>query len=120
MRKILIVTHGEFGQGLLDVSREYFGADGDFQFIGFDGSLELSVLNDQIIEYICSNEFDELLCLVDIRGGTPYNIASRIAVDNKKVKVISGINLAMILQLIVNKNSNITEIIEAARESIGG
>lgn len=118
MRKIVVITHGDFGKSLLDVGINFFGANESFKSLVFDENMEVSVLENEILNQLDSNS--EILCLVDIRGGTPYNVAKKISMVNSDVEVITGVNLGMILQLIVQPDSSAEQIKNAAIESIGG
>lgn len=120
MRKIIIITHGSFGKTLLEVATNFFGASDNFIALEFDDTLDIAVLTDELYELIVKYKDSDVLCLVDIKGGTPYNVTKRLSLDNPNVTVISGLNLGMLLQLIVNENSTHTEIIDAAKSSIGG
>lgn len=119
MNKILIVTHGHAGEHLLAVASEFFGAGDNFETVSFEADQSLEDLFLDISSRI-ENKDKTVYCLTDIPGGTPYNIAKRISFENKNIKVISGVNLAMIIQLIVKPDSSSLEIVNSAKDSIQG
>ena len=71
------------------------------------------------IEQLDKNK--EILFLTDIYGGTPSNIASSF-INEKKIQLISGLNLAMIIKAINYRdlplNELVEKIIEGGRQSI--
>lgn len=44
---------------------------------------------------------DEIFILSDIFGATPFNTAAKLATENPKIKVISGVCTAMVIYLVV-------------------
>ncbi|MDH5711802.1 MAG: PTS sugar transporter subunit IIA [Gammaproteobacteria bacterium] len=71
------------------------------------------------IEQLDKNK--EILFLTDIYGGTPSNIASSF-INDEKIRLISGLNLAMIIKAINYRdlplNELVEKIIEGGRQSI--
>lgn len=45
------------------------------------------------------NKDDGVLFLVDIFGGSPFKIASSIALQNENMDIITGVNLPMLLEI---------------------
>jgi len=54
---------------------------------------------------------DGVLIMTDMYGSTPSNIAHRLA-DNKRVKVVSGVNLPMIVRALNYPSLPLTEMAE--------
>ena len=71
------------------------------------------------IEQLDKNK--EILFLTDIYGGTPSNIASSF-INGQRIRLISGLNLAMIIKAINYRDLPLSElvekIIEGGRQSI--
>ncbi len=120
MRKILLITHGDFGKSLLEVATIFFGANENFKSLEFNENMEIIHLENQVLNEIDEQDSLKILCLVDIKGGTPYNVAKKISLINEDVEVCSGLNLGMILQLIMQPGSSFDDVKNAAIESIGG
>lgn len=53
-----------------------------------------------------------VLFLSDIYGGTPSNVATYLAIENKDMIVYSGFNLPVLLELMYKRNLSIEEIKE--------
>ncbi|MNP81427.1 PTS system mannose-specific EIIAB component [compost metagenome] len=46
-----------------------------------------------------------MLFLVDLFGGSPYNAASRIAAETENTDIVSGVNLPMLVDVLVGRES---------------
>ena len=54
---------------------------------------------------------DDILILADLFGGSPFNRALCESCEDKKIKVIAGVNLPMIIEAIMNKSSNLDDVV---------
>jgi len=54
---------------------------------------------EKLTERVANLEGQEILALVDLLGGTPYNIMSRQACTGK-LECVTGVNLPMLLELL--------------------
>ena len=53
--------------------------------------------------------------MVDLFGGSPYNAASRIAIDNDNMDIITGVNLPMYLEISQAMSfSTVSELVNTA------
>lgn len=104
--KIIILTHGNFSQGILSAVELILGKQ--------ENVFPFSVLENCNIEELTNklkNEIDrstqkgeEVLFLTDVFFGTPFNIITQLMKDNSFTH-ITGINLPLLLEIISNKNS---------------
>lgn len=95
MVKIVLMTHGNLGQALLDTAKDICCFEGqNVTTFSVSGKVNLEELESKV-KAICAEE--ETLILVDTFGGTACNIALKCAVDNDKVFVVCGLNLNMLL-----------------------
>ena len=113
---LLIVTHGEVGQALLDSAHAMLG--GSVLKAGV-----ISVSNESDPDEVAgeveaaissSSQVDGVLLLTDIYGATPSNIAMRFQDDEAKVMVVSGINLPMLVRVLNYPDLNINQLQEKA------
>jgi len=58
---------------------------------------------------------DNILFLVDVFGGTPYNSAVQLVFDHPAADVVTGVNLPMLLELAATKE---TSDLEALRQQL--
>ena len=115
--KLLIVSHGEFCNGILDSYQMIAGENKNIVAVSLtDAGIQDFVerLTDQLAKFAS----DAVLMLTDIKGGTPYNEAYKNYLSNdKRVRVVAGMNLPMVIELGLSlSNSSLTALEELAIE----
>jgi len=113
---LLIVTHGEVGQALLDSAYAMLG--GSVLQVGVVSVSNVSDSDDVVKEVGAAisklNQKDGVLLLTDIYGATPSNIAMRFQDDGVQVMVVSGINLPMLIRVLNYPDLSIEQLLEKA------
>lgn len=102
---ILIVSHGDFAAGLLNAVELIAGRQEKVTTIGLhheDGVEEFESKVNQALKEL--DEGDGVLAFVDILGGTPSNVIFR-SLAKKKFKAIAGMNMAMVVQAVMMRDS---------------
>lgn len=114
MYKILLVTHGELGQGLKNTLKMFNSDIEHVHFVSLDESgvdnfrADLLKKFDEI--YV---EGEELLVLADLFGGTPFNVAGVELIGKYSgVEIISGVNLPMLLEASLMKEMELIDVID--------
>ncbi len=99
MVSILVSGHGNISLGLLDAFEMIFGGDPNVQaapFLKGEGLPQVTEKFTKVYEQLA--EGDELLILVDVFGGTPYNAAAQLAFGKSNVDIVTGVSLPMLLE----------------------
>lgn len=113
---LVICTHGKFSDELVKASEMIFGKQEDVRTITFEpgeSADELVGKYERAIEQL--GEKDEILFIVDLFGGSPYNAASRIVADHENMDIIAGVNLPMLLEIYMQRtNSSLPELVDVA------
>ncbi|MCR5504166.1 MAG: hypothetical protein K6E94_01100 [Elusimicrobiaceae bacterium] len=111
MVKLILITHGNLGQTLLETAKDICCFKGqDVLVFSVSGKVNLEEL-EQKIKAICDE--GETLILVDTFGGTACNIALKCAAENEKSFVVCGLNLNMLLTASNNNGKlNLKELCE--------
>lgn len=105
MTGIIIVTHGKLAQALLETAEMIMGSQEYIGTIVFEAGQDVSNLQEKIQQMLCKMpKNDEALILVDLRGGSPYNAAAMVAMTMPKVKIVTGVNLPMLLEILSNRD----------------
>lgn len=123
MYKIIVATHGRLARGFEDSLIMIMGEQEDIDFISFMPEDTVSKFEDRLkrkIENIDKEK--EILILTDLFGGTPNNVVSKYHItDPNRIKVVSGINFAMLIEAVMRKNESIQEVLdEIVENSIKG
>ena len=113
---ILLVTHSDIGKQLLLTATSVFGKN-PFQVEllsvdNYDQPNDVRELAEKYVKFLDNGA--GVLVLTDIIGTTPSNIASSI--NHKKIKVVAGLNLSMILNVFNYPEDSLDELLTKAIE----
>ena len=102
---IVVVTHCHLGKELISAAELVVGEElKRFQSVSIDPKEESEEIREKIIAAIRKvDEGQGVLILTDMYGGTPSNISLSF-LEAKKIEVITGVNLPMLLKLATYQN----------------
>ncbi|HPG41306.1 MAG TPA: hypothetical protein PLP19_18755 [bacterium] len=105
MKQAVIITHGPIGEALIEAAHSIIGADDGLHAINVTG-MSLNEINDRLLSIV--NVPDEktegIVIMACLKGGSCWNVAAGIAMNKNKVRVISGVNLPMLLSYMTKKD----------------
>ncbi|NRD77637.1 PTS mannose transporter subunit IIAB [Bacillus sp. BRMEA1] len=104
---IIIASHGEFANGILQSGEMIFGKQENVQAVTLMPSEGPDDVKAKIKEAIASfDNQDEVLFLVDLWGGTPFNQANSLFEEHKdKWAIVAGLNLPMVIEAFASRFS---------------
>lgn len=104
---IIIASHGEFANGILQSAEMIFGKQQDVSACTLMPSEGPEDIRKKMEDAIASFENqDEVLFLVDLWGGTPFNQANGlIAGHEDKWAIVTGLNLPMLIETYASRMS---------------
>jgi PTS system mannose-specific IIA component len=115
---IIIVSHGNLALELKSAMEHILGVQQNIEILSLFPNDDLDKKKDELEKLI--NEFDPnkgIIILTDMFGGTPSNLAISF-LKSKKIEVISGANLPMLVKLIgLRENDDLKKIAEQAKDS---
>lgn len=125
MKGIIIASHGNMAQGILETSQLFFGQQEQIKAF----CLQANDNPDEFVEVLKQgikdvDSGDGVVVFCDMLFGTPCNCMMRILaenIDNPKLDVITGVNLAMILQILAVRESSdcsVQELLDAGNQGI--
>lgn len=112
---IIAVSHGPYAKALIKSVEMVYGKKDKIEAICLDAGESIESLENKIKETIKKLEVEEVLIMVDLLGGTPYN-ASCIQLENLNVNVITGINMSMILEILPYRDEGLQKVSQLATE----
>ncbi|MCV2519815.1 mannose/fructose/sorbose PTS transporter subunit IIA [Melissococcus plutonius] len=123
---IILASHGEFAKGILQSGSMIFGEQENVQAVTLMPSEGPDNLKDKLQQAISQLEKEtEILFLVDLWGGTPFNQMNNLYEEHKdKWAIITGLNLPMLIEayssrLSMNSAQEIAaHLVTAAKEGI--
>ena len=102
---IIITGHANFALGMMSAIKLVFGSPESLKIVNFGEEDSTEVLENNIKTAIHElKECDGLLCFTDIAGGTPFQVASRLSIEEAEMRVISGTNLPMLLGVLSERD----------------
>lgn len=93
-----------------------YGKQDKVEAISLEQGESMESLNNKINEIIKEFQVNEVLIMVDLLGGTPYN-ASSIEIENSNINVITGLNMPMILEALLFRNETLEKISSITTEA---
>ena len=97
---IILASHGEFATGIMQSGKMIFGEQENVKAITLMPSEGPDDLRSKMKDAIASfDNQDEVLFLVDLWGGTPFNQANMLFEEHKdKWAIVAGLNLPMLVE----------------------
>ena len=122
---IILATHGEFAEGILQSGTMIFGEQENVKAVTLHPSDSPDSLKERMLAAIATfDNQNEVLFLVDLWGGTPFNQANTLCGDNPNWAIVAGLNLPMLIEAYSSRLSMDTAkevaaaIIESAQDGI--
>lgn len=114
---ILILSHGGFGECLIQAAAHMLGDKPQrLRALGFTRQVDLELLGTLAHEALA--EVDDgtgVLILTDMYGATPANLAARLAIAGK-IEVLAGVNMPMLLRALTYRQENLANCVAKAEE----
>ncbi len=104
---IIIASHGEFATGILQSGAMIFGEQENVKAVTLMPSEGPDDVKAKMEEAIASfDNQDEVLFLVDLWGGTPFNQANSLIEEHQdKWAIVAGMNLPMLIEAFASRFS---------------
>lgn len=124
MVAVLICTHGNAGTEMIKSAEMICGAQDNYDAVPFLMGQSLDQLKTTLKNAVEQYKTDEaVICLTDLKGGTPFNTLVALSESHANMTVITGVNIPMLLQLFVYRNQLsddelIDDIIATGRDGI--
>ncbi len=123
MKGIIVSTHGSFGRELVKSTEMILGKQENLEVVEFlpgQGPDDLKKSYKSALENL--SNCDEILFLVDLFGGSPFNHAADIVYKNDNYELVCGVNMPMLVEAISSidedMNTLVENIINVAKESL--
>lgn len=118
--EIVLATHGNLGEGLLDSYTMIAGETENIHVVKLTdiGVGEFKENLHSVLNNLTGSS--EVLVLVDLKGGTPYNESFMYSLENPgKIEVVTGVNLPMLIEIgyLSNSESDAGNLADTAVET---
>ena len=116
---VIVTGHGNFATGILSSLKLIAGEAENLIGIDFTAEDNTETLEVKMIDAL-DKLGDEIIVLSDLAGGSPFKVAAVLSqkLSNKKIGVISGTNLGMLLEVSLCRDGmSVDELVECATNS---
>ena len=96
---IIVGTHGEFANGIVQSCEMIYGKRDKLKAVTLvpgEGPDDVVAKYEKAIKELGT---EKVLFLNDLMGGSPYNAACRIVATNKNYGIVAGVNLPMLIAM---------------------
>lgn len=95
---IVIISHGDMADGILDAVRMIMGEQERITTVNLREMDAVEGLMDRVSEAIDEvNTCNGVLLMVDLFGASSFNASARLALTHDNIEVIAGVSLPMLL-----------------------
>lgn len=116
MRKILILTHGDLCKGFNSALAVITAGSNKADTLSINADDNEKVVIDRLENYINEFKEDQIIILTDIPFGSSTQFAMKMLVEHKNLYIVTGINLALLLELILG--DDVDDINQSIRNAI--
>ena len=117
MINILIVSHADLGHALIRAAEMIVGPIESIAAVSLLPGESPEGFEEKLDAVLAKFEGEGTLILIDLFGGTPYNVAvRRVLQDN--VECVTGANLPMVLELVMSRDdASLSELAQQVAEA---
>lgn len=104
MLGIILTGHGGFASGLEQAMKQVLGEQQQFIAIDFPETSTTARLTAQLEQAMRELDAEhDIVFLTDLLGGTPFRVASQLAMQKPGSEVITGTNLQLLLEMVLER-----------------
>lgn len=125
MLGIILASHGRFADGIKESAQMIFGEQEKFESVCLLASMGPDEFRQKLKDAIKAVDSEEILFLVDLWGGTPFNKSSNLFEGNEeKWAIVAGMNLPMVIEALserftADKSHDVAKaIVGSAKEGV--
>lgn len=109
--QIILVAHGNLSVEMKNTAEMILGEVKKCSVITFIPGENTETLKTKFNKLI--NDFDKdenILIIVDLFGGSPYNAAFEIAMKNENIEILTGLNVPMLIDILSKRESGLEAV----------
>ena len=99
MTGLVLISHGPFAEAALETVKMLQGEPDNVRTIRFEIGESAEQLKADIEKAVESMDVDAILAVVDILGGSPFNVSS-LMIKEHKFNVITGLNIPALVEIL--------------------
>lgn len=125
MKGLIIATHGEFSTGLRNAVDVITGMGEQIDTLQLNRNDNIDDFEKDFLALVEEKKAEGSIVLVDMIGGSPYNVAMKYIQEDYNYQIVSGVNLPMVIETLTNLGTlspeELTKLaVEAGQMSVKG
>ena len=105
MLGIILTGHGGFSGGAVQATEQNLGEQPPFIALAFTETSTTARLTAQLEQAVSELDAEhDIVFLTDLLGGTPFRVASTLAMQRPGSEVITGTNLQLLLEMVLERD----------------
>lgn len=114
---VVLVTHVDYGAGLLRAAEAILGPLADCSSIQVDAGLDVGETVSRLKEAVSLlDKGNGVIVLTDMFGGTPTNVSLSL-LGTGSIEVVTGVNLPMLLKVFETRHLPLADLADLAMEA---
>lgn len=119
---LIVMSHGKLAYEIMESAKMILGDISGYEIVSMLDEDGFEITSKKLQKSIDKLGTNDILILVDLYGGTPFNVANIYSQKGNNITLISGMNLAMILEYFSSNTEKldvlVNEIIKAGKDNI--
>ncbi len=119
---LILMSHGHMAEETLKSAEMIVGDTNGVGIVQLEHSHTMDILKNKLEAVIKLHKNKPILIMVDLFGGTPFNIAMILSSKRPNTKVITGFNLGMLIECLTSEYESLDELscylCESAKDAI--
>lgn len=101
--KIIVATHGNLAESLVETSQMIMGKIDNVYVLGLQPGSDIDQYKKELVDEILREPEYNVLIMLDLIAGTPFNSIIN-TIDKSNVLLITGVNLPMLIEVLSQKD----------------
>lgn len=108
--KLLLMSHGQMAQETLASAKMIVGDLAQADVVSMNAEDGLAGTKKKLHAILAQQGQQPILIIADLKGGTPCNVAMMAMGSYPTIRVLTGLNLAMVIEACVSQTESIDEL----------
>ena len=105
MKHGVVIAHGPLDKAFIEAAKSIMGTD-DGLFPLYVTDMSITELESRLTSIVNEprEDVDGIIIMACLRGGSSWNVSAAVARDKPRVRLLSGLNLAMLLTFLTKRD----------------
>lgn len=122
---LLVTGHANFGSGITSSVNLIAGEQEAYQYVDFLPTYSTEDLTRELTKALDElKDCEGVIIFTDLMGGTPFNVAAQIGHGKDDIRIVSGTNLPMLVDIVMSRkfmddlDGLVDSVLETGKEQV--